>query len=180
MRISDWSSDVCSSDLIIESIENNPFLQDSEEISSFAGSGAGPTRDTDALPAPDAGMSPVPTLEHHQADDPASLTSHETPGESRADSSFSGDYPASRRNDRPNSDVGQWARYDAGSGEDLRADLAGYSLSDRDRRLVENIINELDEDGSLSVAFRDLANRGQFSPPVHGSSRKAAPRRVQH
>src|SRR3546814_1011221 len=73
---------------IIESIENNPFLQDSEEISSFAGSGAGPTRDTDALPAPDAGMSPVPTLEHHQADDPASLTSHETPGESRADSSF--------------------------------------------------------------------------------------------
>src|SRR3546814_11662715 len=70
---------------IIESIENNPFLQDSEEISSFAGSGAGPTRDTDALPAPDAGMSPVPTLEHPQADDPASLTSHETPGESRAD-----------------------------------------------------------------------------------------------
>src|SRR3546814_3871747 len=125
MRISDWSSDVCSSDL-------------------------------------------------------ASLTSHETPGESRADSSFSGDYPASRRNDRPNSDVGQWARYDAGSGEALRADLAGYSLSDRDRRLVEYIIDALDEDGYLRVAFRDLANPGQFSPPVDDSEWEAALRLVQH
>src|SRR3546814_17936055 len=66
---------------IIESIENNPFLQDSAEISSFAGSGAGPTRDPDALPPPDAGMSPLPTLDPHQADDPAPFTSPEKPGE---------------------------------------------------------------------------------------------------
>lgn len=82
------------------------------------------------------------------------------------DSSYSGDYPRGRDPDRPDADAGQWARSEIGLREALYNNLCGYQLNERDRILVEFIIDALDEDGYVRVPLTELASANSFSPPI--------------
>src|SRR5690606_33164298 len=96
-----------------------------------------------------------------------------------ASSSYSGDYPTWNHAGSGDSDVGQWAHRHTSMQEVLRSDLCSCELSDRDRCLVEFIIEAIDEDGYLRAPFSELAPPGQISPPPGEDEWEIALRLVQ-
>src|SRR5690606_29599128 len=93
-------------------------------------------------------------------------TQHIEPNPVEASNSYSGDYPASRNTDHPDTDVGQWARSETTLQQALRTDLCSYQLNERDQYMVEFVIEAIDEDGYLRVPFSELADPSQFTPPA--------------
>lgn len=79
--------------------------------------------------------------------------------------SYPGDYPTARHGDGNDTDIGQWARASIGLHDTLRDNLRGQCLSDRDRLLIEFIIEALEEDGYLRVPFSELSSAELLSPP---------------
>lgn len=97
-----------------------------------------------------------------------------------ASTAYSGDYPTSRNNDQPDTDVGQWARSETTLQESLRRDLCSYQLSTRDLCLVELIIEALDKDGYLRIPLDELVQPGQMDPAPSEGEWEMALKLVQH
>ncbi len=166
---------------VAEAIANNPFLEEQEESDGVtADKGQGtilPDNDMHGHSHEDIIMGDAASDDSPGDDMPE--TQHIAPDTSESAASYSGDYPASRNNDHPDTDVGQWARSETSLHESLRADLCGYQLSERDRYMVEFIIEAIDEDGYLRVPFAELAEPSQFSPPASNEEWEVALRLVQ-
>lgn len=173
---------------VAEAIANNPFLEEQEDAN-----GAGEAKasyhgevgaDMPSQPESDGGESGISQFEHGASEQvgPEQVepeTQHLEPSADDTPSAYSGDYPAGRNADHPDTDVGQWARSDTNLQDALRADVCSYQLSERDRYLVEYIIEAIDEDGYLRVPFSELASTTQFSPPASACEWETALRLVQ-
>lgn len=95
---------------------------------------------------------------------------------------YSGDYPLNRAGGSDGddgSDIGIWARASQDLGEHLRHELCSYRLEDRDRLLVELVVEALDEDGYLRQEFDELASAMALSPAPTQSEWMTALRLVQ-
>ncbi|PLC54556.1 RNA polymerase factor sigma-54 [Pollutimonas nitritireducens] len=167
---------------VAEAIANNPFLEEpedpvaSDEKSGLADHGF---EDTPSLMDNEVAADPA---QYVDADNGQDVTPPETEylASSLTDApAYSGDYPTQRNSDRPDSDVGQWARSTGSLQESLRADLCSYHLSERERYLTEFIIEALDDDGYLRVPFSELASAQEFTPPVSNDEWEIALRLVQ-
>ena len=165
---------------LAEAIANNPFLEADDNGSAPA----------DASDAPDAGIDPTakPCAVFDSAemiadgrcgaieDAPSQATEltrdqdieiqYCEADQNSANLNYSGDYPQRRDPDRPDADVGQWARTETGLREALHNNLCGYQLSERDHLLVELIIDALDEDGYLRTPLTDLTSANSLSPSI--------------
>jgi RNA polymerase sigma-54 factor len=186
---------------LAEAIANNPFLEADDGVSPPA---PGETPEAESEPT----LNSCPALHGAESADASDDASGEAPpdgpasdgaaladtefapgqeieiqycdAEQRsADSNYSGDYPPARGVDRPDTDVSQWARSETGLREALYNNLCGYQLSDRDRILVELIIDALDEDGYLRIPLAELEPADNFSPPVTLAEWETALRLVQ-
>lgn len=168
---------------VAEAIANNPFLDEQEEAGTPEGEsrkdygGVEHAADGKAHEH-EATIDDLPPDSGHP-DDTVPETQHLEPSPDDGQASYSGDYPSSRNIDQPDTDVGQWARSETSLHDALRTDLCGYQLNERDRTLVEYIIEALDEDGYLRVAFTELADPNEFSPPVNAQEWEVALRLVQ-
>lgn len=164
---------------VAEAIANNPFL---EEEDGHAEDGAADAPEV-AAPAATQTEAPTPELAVSQASDEASTYDVEVadydPGVDNA-GSYSGDYPTSRNNDQPETDIGQWARSETSLQDSLRRDLCSYQLNHRDRLLVELIIEALDNDGYLREPMDELLEPGQLEPMPTGSEWDMALKLVQN
>lgn len=155
---------------IAQAIAENPFLEEPD--------------DTSEPPAATAAAAP------------ATLPSHDTMAEVSApgsdeqakveylepepdNTSYSGDYPTVRNHDQPGADVGQWASSGTSMHDALRRNLCGYPLDERDALLLEYIIDALDEDGYLRIAFDELTPDNVFSPRVSAHEWEVALKLVQ-
>lgn len=165
---------------VAEAIANNPFLD--EEEGSPGEEAVAEKRETATM----------------QSDAPEQLTLSDTTGDIEtsaeydqvvtadydpgleSSSSYSGDYPTSRNNDQPETDIGQWARSDTTLQEALRSDLCSYQLNERDQCLVELIIEAIDEDGYLRIALDELVQPGQIEPLPSDGEWEMALKLVQH
>lgn len=176
---------------VIEAIANNPFLEEQEDTShgslkeadvdaatpgvhdTVVAGGAGDDSALDIQTVPAAGtgdlavaMDPPPTQQlEAEAVDGAST--------------YSGDYPTNRSKGETDTDVGQWARDSTTLQDSLEGNLCSYQLSERDRCLVQFIIEAIDDDGYLRVPMTELAGPGQFSPPPTEDEWEVALRLVQ-
>lgn len=110
-------------------------------------------------------------------DDPATQYIESAQGD--APLSYAGDYPAPRDPNRPDTDVGQWARTETNLHDVLRENACAYELSPRDRALVELIIEALDDDGYLRMPFSELAPDGEFSSAITDTEWETALHLVQ-
>jgi RNA polymerase sigma-54 factor len=180
---------------VAQAIASNPFLEDPDESTDGGGAGengahaadmkAGERAETEgslaggdtiALPTIAQDLEGGASAEHYGDD---VLTVYEEAGAADESRSYSGDYPAARDPDHSGADVGQWARSEVRLRDVLRENLCERSLTERDRSLVEVIIEALDDDGYLRVSFDDLASKDQFSPPVSDCEWEISLRLVQ-
>ncbi len=168
---------------VAEAIANNPFLEDPEDPSAPAGpteSDDGQENTTGTAESAHADAAHATAIETNS---PESGTAQDAGAERNdldAAAAYSGDYPTRNHVDGAESnDVGQWARSATTLQDALLLDLCGYPLSDRDRFLVEHIIEAIDEDGYLRVPFSELARAGQFTPAPDDEEWEIALRLVQ-
>lgn len=175
---------------LAEAIANNPFLEADENAAGSEAPEAGGSESTAKLSSPLDGSETVhdgqsdvneqaPTQAPGTMDDQEIQVQYCEADQSSASLNYSGDYPQRRDPDRPDADVGQWARSETGLREALYNNLCGYKLNGRDRVLIELIIDALDEDGYLRTPLTDLAAANSFSPPVTESEWETALRLVQ-
>lgn len=166
---------------VAEAIANNPFLDDDEgqavddnAIAAAAHSEPGEGQTDTAIPA-----AALPDERESGADYENVVTAdYDTRAETGT--SYSGDYPTSRNNDQPDTDIGQWVRSGTSLQDSLRADLCSYQLSPRDSCLVELIIEALDDDGYLRMSMDELLEPGQLDPMPSGNEWETALKLVQH
>ncbi|MYN13026.1 RNA polymerase factor sigma-54 [Pusillimonas sp. TS35] len=172
---------------VAQAIASNPFLEEHDEESSSAEDTANPhatpqimeddaerpvaASNADALgsAADDAFDSAAASPDIQQLD--------AMPAEQPA---YAGDYPSNRRDDMPDTDVGQWAHSEYTLQDALLADLCGFALSERDRCLAIYVIEAIDDDGYLRTPLEELAGPEAFAPPVKRAEWETALRLVQH
>lgn len=150
---------------IAKAIASNPFLESLDE------SGSTENQQAENLLAAEDIMSPGSSYageseNAEEANGAPPPTQHIEPDQTDPPSAYSGDYPAAGNTRGTDPDVGQWAHGETSLRDHLRTDLSSYKLGERDRCLVEYIIDALDDDGYLRIPFPDLADPGQFRPPV--------------
>lgn len=165
---------------VAEAIANNPFLDEEEGQSE---EGMAENRDTAATAAvtTDDPAALLPSAaEADSAGELDNVVTAEYDAGQESNSSYSGDYPTSRNNDQPETDIGQWARSGTTLQESLRSDLCSYQLSPRDLLLVELIIEAIDEDGYLRIPVQELVERGQIEPVPSDGEWEMALKLVQH
>lgn len=174
---------------VAEAISNNPFLDDEEGQTSDENRPAvqGDTTPAEiygeeiASPAtlepvsPDAEMASVEGIEPFEH-----VVSASYDDSAESSKGYSGDYPTSRNNDQPETDIGQWARSETTLQESLRKDLCSYQLNARDRCLVELIIEALDDNGYLRIPVEELMEDGQLDPAPSECEWAMALKLVQH
>jgi len=179
---------------VVEAIANNPFLEEQEDASGSA------TPDALAGKAAPAGVLDAHAPEGLDHADEASAMKLRSDGADGADAAvtadapapqylesgapdggtgYSGDYPTSRGAGPADTDVGQWARETTTLQDALESNLCSYQLSERDRCLVQFIIEAIDDDGYLRVPPTELAGPEQFSPPPSAEEWEVALRLVQ-
>ncbi|MEO6958800.1 MAG: RNA polymerase factor sigma-54 [Burkholderiaceae bacterium] len=169
---------------LAEAIANNPFLEVEDSVSASAPSGMSSTEiEPTQKPYPAFDSAQAAADAHDGSNDGASpdgASPQDTElargqeaeiqyceaDQKSANSNYSGDYPQNRDMDRPDADVGQWARSETGLSEALHNNLCGYRLNERDRISVELIIDALDEDGYLRTPLSELTPADNFSPPI--------------
>lgn len=178
---------------LAQAIANNPFLEVDDNASARAEPPDAPDADFELTPnlcaatdsagsiadgqyaTIEAGASQAVTLTRGQEIEIQYCDAHPE----LANLNYSGDYPQRRDPDRPDADVGQWARTEIGLHEALYNNLCGYQLSERDGVLVELIIDALDEDGYLRTPLTDLASANIFSTSITETEWETALRLVQ-
>jgi RNA polymerase sigma-54 factor len=168
---------------VAEAIANNPFLDEQEEAAAQEGAAGGDYSEHKSTSGSldhdhEEPLQDLPTDSGTQ-DVAVPETQHLAPSPEEFQTSYSGDYPSSRGTDQPDTDVGQWARSETSLQDALRSDLCGYQLNERDRTLVEYIIEALDDDGYLRAPFTELASPNEFSPPASPQDWEVALRLVQ-
>ena len=163
---------------VAEAISNNPFLEEEEGQGNEEGWSDSHSDAAVTDHSPDEGISlsstdtaaSVVEIESSEAMEPLEpviTASYDDSIESTKE--YSGDYPTSRNNDQPETDIGQWARSETTLQDSLRRDLCSYKLSVRDRCLVELIIDALDENGYLRIPLDELMEPDQLVPmPTDG------------
>lgn len=165
---------------VAEAIANNPFLDEEEGQSE---EGMAENRDTAVTAAVTTDELAALLPSAAEADSSGELdnvvTAEYDAGQENS-SSYSGDYPTSRNNDQPETDIGQWARSGTTLQESLRSDLCSYQLNPRDLLLVELIIEAIDEDGYLRIPLQELVERGQIEPVPSDGEWEMALKLVQH
>ncbi len=150
---------------VAQALADNPFLEEQEDSSAAQS-------EANTEPPPE------PLTDQEEPSAAADIQHIDTaPAEP---SSYSGDYPVSRRHDAPDTDVGQWAPAETSLQDALHANLCGFSLSERDECLALFVIEAIDEDGYLRQPLMELADPAQFSPPVTQTEWEVALRLVQH
>lgn len=163
---------------VAEAIANNPFLDDDEGMQGDEG-----------VEAPESGIVPPDTVdtvsltagaETGAGQDYESIVTAEYDASAEGPASYSGDYPTTKNNDQPETDIGQWARSDTTLQDALRGDLCSYKLSTRDRCLVELVIEAIDSDGYLRIPLEELVQPGQIEPEPTEDEWETALRLVQH
>ena len=165
---------------VAEAIANNPFLEDEEVTapdetaldSRKAGTG---TPEMDNLPPTAASAAEDP-----EVSDPDNVVTADYDPGPEPSTNYSGDYPTSRNNDQPDTDIGQWARSETSLQDALRGNLCSYQLNTRDHCLVELIIEALDESGYLRIPLDELVEPGQMEPDPAPGEWDMALRLVQH
>lgn len=171
---------------VAEAIANNPFLEEEEgapgneardEMDGTHQYESQPELETAADLAALATASDTDP-DHGEMD--AVTTTSEYDASQEPAGSYSGDYPTSRNNDQPETDIGQWARSETSLQDALRSDLCAYDLSARDRCLVELIIEALDDDGYLRMPFDELVLASQLDPEPSECEWNTALKLVQH
>jgi RNA polymerase sigma-54 factor len=156
---------------IQETLATNPFLQEADDAvegaspAASGGNDVGPTFTVAGLSA--AMVASPPTLESAVAD-----------GESRL-TDYAGGYPAPRTSAAGDADPTNFAQAYPTLKERLRTELCGYRLSQRDRMLVEYIVEALDDDGYLRVKLDELADTATFSPSPDETEWRTALKLVQ-
>ena len=170
---------------VAEAIANNPFLEEDEgapaehDAADHESTAPNPEAIIAADPADHVEISaPVVESESSADFDGVEITDYDASLETG--STYSGDYPTSRNNDQPETDIGQWARSETSLHDALRTDLCAYELSARDRCLVELIIEALDDDGYLRIPFDDLVLDYQLDPEPTDREWETALKLVQH
>ena len=169
---------------VAEAIANNPFLDEEEGQSQEEGWNESPAGKAPA----EAGMEElaanasipedISVVESGDVAENVTVADYDTSAETST--GYSGDYPTSRSNDQPETDIGQWARSDTTLQDSLRQDLCSYQLNMRDRCLVELIIDALDENGYLRIPCDELMEAGQLDPMPTDSEWDMALKLVQH
>lgn len=159
-------------------IANNPFLEEPDETWTDHGAQeedthVGTNNDTDRH---HDGHTPSEGSASDSGDPPGNAQEQVMPDMPAA---YSGDYPRHRNTDQGASDVGVWAHSVISLQDSLLADLCGYALNERDRKLAEHIIEAIDDDGYLRTPFCELADAGQFDPDVGNDEWEIALRLVQ-
>src|SRR5690554_5937694 len=171
---------------VAEAIANNPFLEEEEgapgneardEMDGTHQYESQPELETAADLAARATASDTDP-DHGEMD--AVTTTSEYDASQEPAGSYSGDYPTSRNNDQPETDIGQWARSETSLQDALRKDLCSYQLNPRDRLLVELIIEALDNDGYLREPMDELLEPGQLEPMPADSEWDMALKLVQN
>ncbi len=165
---------------VAEAIANNPFLDEEDGQAGEEGM-AEKGEATAVAPVTDDQVALLPSAAEAESDNVYDnvVTAEYDPG-LESNPSYSGDYPTSRNNDQPETDIGQWAHSDTTLHETLRSDLCSYHLSARDQLLVELIIEAIDEDGYLRTPLQDLVQRGQIEPQPTDGEWEMARNLVQH
>ncbi len=164
---------------VADAISNNPFLEEEDGHSEDGGA------ETPEIVAPVAAQveASAPEIEVSPSNEEVASYDVEVadydPGADYS-SSYSGDYPTSRNNDQPETDIGQWARSETTLQDALRKDLCSYQLNPRDRLLVELIIEALDNDGYLREPMDELLEPGQLEPMPADSEWDMALKLVQN
>lgn len=165
---------------VAEAIANNPFLDEDEASSTEEGlPEAREAAGVQPELAEQASIS-TPAQENEAGAEFDNVVTADYDPSVEGSTSYSGDYPTSRNNDQPETDIGQWARSDTTLQEALRSDLCSYQLNTRDHCLVELIIEAIDSDGYLRIPLEELVQPGQIEPlPTEGEWEMAL-RLVQH
>lgn len=174
---------------IAEAIANNPFLEEREgdALPAHASSGlagdaacaATASEDAAQTAALEAAAQSASSLASGDSGIDGAATQYCEPQADPAGPVYSGDYPAPSRGEGGEPDIGQWAHSEPGLREALHENLCGYCLAQRDRLLVEFIIEALDEDGYLRIELGELAHTGQLVPPAQRNEWEVALRLVQ-
>lgn len=169
---------------VADAISNNPFLEEEESHGAEAGESSTEIHAAQPLSAEADVHLDSSELGAAQSNEDAgtyeSVVTAEYDAGMENSASYSGDYPVSRNNDQPETDVGQWARCETTLQDALRRDLCSYQLSDRDLCLVELIIEALDENGYLRIPTDELLEPGQLDPMPSEGEWEMALRLVQH
>ena len=150
---------------VAEAISNNPFLEEEESQGGDEGwTEAAPINaQPEQPPAVESSIESHDMLKETASEcEVTQVAEYESSGDTEP--AYSGDYPTSRNNDQPTTDIGQWARSETTLQDALRRDLCGYQLNPRERCLVELVIEALDENGYLRISNEELLAPGQLEP----------------
>lgn len=166
---------------VAEAIANNPFLDEEDgQQSDDAGSKAPDASQVSDEQIPEQPGEVISSSEAGETSEYENVVTEEYDASVENSTTYSGDYPTSRNNDQPETDIGQWARSDTSLQDALRSDLCSYQLSDRDRCLIELIIEALDTDGYLRIPMEELLQPGQMEPMPLDGEWEMALKLVQH
>lgn len=171
---------------VAEAIANNPFLEEDEAAAGDEGRHEYDAEAHAGLEELTVATAPTDVVAANNEVTTEDSAAYETMESAEYDfaaeqaGSYSGDYPTSRNNDQPETDIGQWARSETSLQDALRSDLCAYELSPRDRCLVELIIEALDDDGYLREPFDELVLESQLDPEPSECEWETALKLVQH
>jgi len=166
---------------VAEAIANNPFLEEEDGQPAEDAMGEFPSGGAQADTAQEPVMETLPSSpEVSEMTDYDNVVTADYDTSAESTTGYSGDYPTSRNNDQPETDIGQWARSETSLQDSLRMDLCSYPLNPRDLCLVELIIEALDNDGYLRIPMDELVQPGQLEPMPQEAEWEMALKLVQH